>query len=188
MYTGSLHLSKISEISYIYIADFLKEQLQTKVSDPSSLNQGTAESNPSYADRLLRTFILVQMPDAFYQMVGYISLGLFIGLFVFAGIWAFLFLFTLIRTFTSRPWTIFGPWFWIIGSLQVVLGVGLTVFGKFIFPNINFTAVGIPLKSVILAPRTYAFIPSMIYLACFVIALIYVFFKIAAKRSDKERK
>ena len=179
-------LKKISDIAYIYLTDYLRTELQSKVADPSSLEQGSTETYTAYSDRLLTTFVTTQMPAEFYQWVGYVSLGLFIGLFVFTATWVFLFVFTLIKTFTKKPWTFFGPWFWIVGLLQLFLGVGITVLGKFVLPNIQFSATGLPLKQVILAPRTYALVPSMIFLACFVIAIIYAIFKGILKKQVKE--
>lgn len=180
------HIKKISQISYIYLAEYLHGELQKKGSSSETIDQKAGESSPDYADRLLKTYVLMQMPDAFYQIVGYVSLGLFIGLFVFAFIWLFLFVFTLIKTFTKKPWTMFGPWFWIIGLLQPVLGIGLIVFGKFIFPKINFSAAGLPLKSVIIAPRTYALIPSMIFIGCIFLAIVYLIIKIIAKNEYRQ--
>ena len=180
-------LVRISELPYMYMSTYLKTELTGKVTDPSTLDQGPTESNPAYADRLLNTYILLMMPDAFYQAVGYTSLGLFIGLFVFVGIWGILFLITLIKTFTKKPWTIFGPWFWIIGFLQVVLGLGLTVVGKFILPKyLNVAALNLPIKQIILAPRTYALIPSMIYLGLIILAIIYAIMRSSLKRQVRE--
>ncbi len=179
-------LVRISELPYMYMSTYLKTELQSKVENPATLDQGATESNPAYADRLLNTYILTMMPAAFYQAVGYTSLGLFIGLFVFAGIWVILFLITLIKTFTKKPWTIFGPWFWIIGFLQVALGLGLTVVGKFILPKyIDIAALNLPIKQIILAPRTYALIPSMIYLGLIVLAIIYAIMRHSLKSEMK---
>ena len=180
-------LEKISNISYSYLAKYLKEGLQGSVSD-EVLEQGASESTPDYADRLLNLFVTTKMPDAFYNGVKYVSLGLFIGLFVFAIIWLLLFLITLLRTISKKPWTIFGPWYWLIGSLQLVLGLGLTIFGKFVFPTLPLEKVGLPLKTVILAPRTYALVPSILYLVSIVLAIIYLFFKIPVKRKYNREK
>ena len=181
-------LKRISQVSYIYLSSYLKTELQSKVSDPTVLEQASGETIPHYADRLLGLQVLSIIPSVFYQVVGYVSLALFIGIFVFAGIWGLLFIITLIKTFTRKPWTIFGPWFWILGSLQLVLGVGLTVFGKFILPRINIPLNGLPVTNLILSPRTYAFIPSMIYLACIVLAIIYAILRGAAKRQMKKEE
>ena len=179
-------LVRISELPYMYMSTYLKTELTTKIEDPTILEQGATESNPAYADRLLNAYILIMMPAVFYQVVGYTSLGLFIGLFVFAGIWALLFLITLIKTFTKKPWTIFGPWFWIIGFLQVALGLGLTVAGKFILPKyIDIAALNLPITQIILAPRTYALIPSMIYLGLIVLAIIYAIMRHSLKNEMK---
>ncbi len=178
-------LKKIGHLSYIYISDFLKKELQTKVADPAVLNQAVGETLPMYADRLLNLYVITLMPDMFYQVIGYVSLALYIGLFVFAGIWGILFLITLIRTFTKKPWTIFGPWFWFFGSLQLVIGLGLTIVGKFVVPGLDLTFTGLPIQSVILAPRTYTLIPSIIYVVCIVLAIVYAIFKSIAKKEAK---
>lgn len=182
------HIKKISQISYIYLAEYLHQELQSKVDDPASINQQPGESSPDYADRLLKKYVLVQMPEVFYQIVSYISLGLFIGLFVFAFLWVFLFVYTLIKTFSKKPWTMFGPWFWIVGILQPVLGLTLTVVGKFVFPKaFSFASASLPIKSAVFAPRTYALIPSILFIACFAIAIAYFVLKVIAKKQAKER-
>ena len=99
-----------------------------------------------------------------------------------------LILITLIKTFTKKPWTVFGPWFWVIGSIQLTLGISLTVLGKYILPNVKIKAGSIPIKSVILAPRTYTLIPSLIFIACIVIAFIYGFFKRSLKKEIRQNK
>ena len=98
-------LRKISHISYYYLALYLKDGMQKKIADPSQLEQKSDEALTDYSDRLLKLYVFTQTPDGFYQGVGYVSLGLFIGLFVFAGIWLLLFVITLIKTFlpTIRP-------------------------------------------------------------------------------------
>ena len=182
-------VKKISQISYMYLSEYLKKELENKGVE-EDLEQEVGETIPDYADRLLRVFVFTQMPDVFYKAVGYVSLGLYIGLFLFAAIWLILLLFTLIKTFTKKPWTFFGPLFWIIGLLQLVLGLGLTVGGKFILPKyFDISSLGLPISSVMIAPRTYALVPSILYLVCIVLAIVYLFFKIPAKSEYKrERK
>ena len=176
----NVHIKKISDISYIYLSEFLVTKLTGKV-DAAILEQGATETTPDYTDRLLDLFVTTQIPDQVYQVVGYVSLGLFIGLFVFAATWAFLFIFTAIKTFSKKPWTFFGPWFWIVGILQLVMGIGITIAGKFILPMYFSTIPGLPISSIVLAPRTYALVPSIMFVACLVLAIIYLFFKIPAK-------
>ncbi len=179
-------LKPIGKIAYIYLADYLNKQLTGKVDaeTEAELPQKTGEKDEDYADRLLGIFVLTQMPSLFYQIVAYISLGLFIGLFVFAGIWALLLLITLLKTFTKKPWTIFGFWFWLVGFIEVIMGIGITIFGKFILPTINISSLGLPLASVILVPRTYAIIPSLLFLVMIAFAVVYGIFKEAAKNKE----
>ena len=178
-------VTRISQISYMYLSDYLKKELQNKgVSE--SLEREVGETYSNYSDRLLRIFVFTQIPDMFYQAVGYVSLALLIGLVIFAGIWIILFLITLIKTFTRKPWTIFGFWFWFFGLFQLVLGLGLTVAAKFILPQyFDVSTLGLPIKSILIAPRTYALVPSILYLGCIVLAIIYLFFKIPAKHEYK---
>ena len=178
-------VTRISQISYMYLSDYLKKELQKKgVTD--DLEKTSEETYSAYSDRLLRVFVFTQIPNVFYKGVGYVSLFLFIGMFVFAALWGFLFLWTLFKTLTKKPWTFFGPIFWIIGLLQVVLGLGLTVAGKFILPKyFDIASLNLPINTVLIAPRTYALIPSILYLACIVLAIVYLVFKIPAKQEYK---
>ena len=182
----NVHLKKISEIAYIYLSDYLANALNGKV-PPEELQQGTTETTPDYMDRLLNLFVTTQIPDGVYQAIGMVSLGLFIGMFVFAATWLFLFIFTTIKTFSKKPWTFFGPWFWIVGVLQLVMGLGITVVGKFVLPQYSIQSLlpNFPISSIVLAPRTYAFIPSMIFVVCIVLAIFYLFFKVPAKRQAR---
>ena len=181
------HVKKISEYYKDYFIDFLKTQLSPKVSDPSELDQRIGELKDDYMKRLLKMYVSFMLPNAFYQMIGYVCLGLMIGLYVFTAIWVILIVITLFRTLNkNKPWTIFGPWFWIIGGLQLVLGLGLTIAFKFVLPNtLNIASFGIPISSAILVPRTYALVPSILYLVCLVIAIAYIFIKHAAKAEMK---
>lgn len=174
------HVKKISQIAYIYLTKYLKEQLTGKVSS-DKLAQQSGEELPEYGDRLIKLFVYNQMPDMVYKVISYVALGCFIGMFVFAGIWLLLLVITLIRTFTKKPWTIFGFWFWLVGSLQLVLGLGLTILGKFILPKIDISSLKLPLQSAVLAPRTCVLIPSIIFIGMIVFAIVYAIIKSGAR-------
>ena len=178
-------LKKISNISYVYLSQYLKSFLDGKV-DPSELDQQPGESEPDYTDRLTRTLVFTQMPDAFYQVFGGISVGLIIGLILLTVVWGFLFVYTLIRTFTSKPWTMFGPWFFLVGALQVIFGVLLTAITKMVLSNIKIPFDGIPIRSVAMVLRTYALIPSIIFGITIIVAIVYSVFKGNAKAEAKE--
>ena len=184
------HIRPIGMISYYYMIDYLKGELDGKIPN-SELAQKSGENIPDYSNRLLNEFIITMMPNTVYQVVGYICLGIFIGIFIFAIAWGLLFVITLLKTLTRKPWTVFGFWFWPLGSLQLFLGLGLTVFGKFILPKIDVLSnfkfpIQLPIKSIILAPRTFALIPSIIFLLVAVIAIVYFFFKRAVKHQVRE--
>lgn len=182
---------KMEKAAYVFLAKILKEQLSGTVS-PGELEPQVGESREAYAERLSKLYAHNMLPDVFYTITGYSSLGLFIGVIVFAAIWIILIVITLIRTFSSKkPWTIFGPWFWIVGSLQVVLGLALTIFCKFYLPSMSFmqrALEGSPIKSIAVAPRTSMLIPSMIFLGMIVFAIVYTIIAHPVKKEYKDSK
>ncbi|GEM_PF-3114941 len=182
---------KMEKAAYVFLAKILKEQLSGTVS-PDELEPQVGESREAYAERLSKLYAHNMLPDVFYTITGYSSLGLFIGVIVFAAIWAILIVITLIRTFSSKkPWTIFGPWFWIVGSLQVVLGLALTIFCKFYLPSMSFmqrALEGSPIKSIAVAPRTSMLIPSMIFLGMIVFAIVYTIIAHPVKKEYKDKR
>lgn len=184
---------RISQVSYVFLAKTLKEQLSTSTTiPPEELEQELGETKAHYAERLSRLYVYNALPPTFYQIVSYVCLGLFISVLVFAVIWGILFIITLVRTFSSdKPWTIFGPWFWIIGSLQVVLGLGLTIFCKFYLPGLSViqrALQGSPFKSFAIAPRTSMLIPSMIFLGMIVFAIVYTIMAHSVKKEYKNKR
>ena len=177
-----VHLKKISAIAYMYLANYLKGQLAGS-HDEATLTRQSGENDEQYADRLLEIFIKDKMPDLFYKIVGYISLGLFIGLFVFAGVWAILLLITLIKTFTKKPWTMFGFWFWIVGIVELIIGFGLTAITRLVLSKFDVSQLGLPIKQVLVSIKTYALVPSILFVVMIVIAIVYGFFKRACKKA-----
>ncbi|MBP5575123.1 MAG: hypothetical protein J6X50_05300 [Bacilli bacterium] len=175
-----VHLKKISAIAYMYLADYLKGELKSY--DEATLARKSGENDQDYADRLLELFVKDKMPDLFYQIVGYVSLGLFIGLFVFAGVWAILFLITIIKTFTKKPWTMFGFWFWIVGIVELVVGFGLTAITKLVLSKFDVSQFGLPIKEVLISIKTYALIPSILFAVMIVVGIVYAFIRSAAKK------
>lgn len=184
---------RVNQVSYVFLGKLLRDELMHYItSDPDILNQQPGETKAAWAERLSKLYIETILPDTFYQIVGYVCLGLFIGIIVFAAIWAILFLITIARTFSSeKPWTIFGPWFWIFGSLQVVLGLGLTIFCKFYLPGFSFVQnalSGTPIQNFAIAPRTACLIPSMIFLGMIVFAIVYTIIAHSTKKEYKQNR
>ena len=177
-----IHLKKISAIAYMYLASYLKGELKSS-HDEATLERQAGENDEKYADRLLELFIKDKMPDIFYKIVGYVSLGLFIGLFVFAGVWAILLIFTLIKTFTKKPWTMFGFWFWIVGVVELIVGFGLTAITRLVLSNFDVSQFGLPIKQVLVSIKTYALVPSILFVVMIVIGIVYGFFKRACKKA-----
>ena len=172
-------LVKISHISYLYLSNYLYKFLKDKVSDPAYLEKRADENTAQYSDRLVREFVFTQAPDQFYSGVGTVCVFLFIGLFVFLGLWLFLLAFTIYRTFFSKKvWTKFPVWFWLVGSLQLILGLGLTIGGKYMLPRTKIDFGNLPLKSAILAPRTYALTSSILFIVAIAMGIAYFVLKI----------
>lgn len=173
----------ISELPYMYIVNYYKDALITAGVSDSEVAQKDGETYQAYSDRLLGLYVTTQLPPIFYQIVGYVALALYISQYVFIAIWGILALISLLKTFSKKPWTIFGPWFWILGFLQVAMGIGMLVFGKMILPTLNIPIQNFPVTDLIFALRTSFLIPSILYLGCIVLAFIYGFFKRSYKRS-----
>ena len=180
------HVRKISTISYYYLAKSLREKLEGKV-DASELDRGSSETVPDYCDRLISLYIYDIIPAIVYQIIGYVGLGLLILTYVYMAIWGLLILITFIKTFTRKPWTFFGPLFWLIGGLQIITGIGLTVLVRYgLTALLDKLKISIDVVSGFLAVlRTSALIPSMIFIAMIVVAFIYGFFKRGLKREQK---
>ena len=177
-----VHLKKISAIAYMYLANYLKGQL-TDSHDAATLERKSDENDEAYADRLLELFIKDKMPDLFYKIVGYVSLGLFIGLFVFAGVWGILLLITLIKTFTKKPWTIFGFWFWIVGVVELIVGFGLTAITRLVLSKFDVSQFGLPIRQVLISIKTYALVPSILFAVMIVVGIVYAFLRKACKKA-----
>lgn len=183
------HLEKISQISYVYLTKFVKERLSSKEGfDTTILEQKSGEELRDYSDRLLGELVRNEMPDVFYQVIKYVSIGLFVGLFLFTLTWVGLLLFTAYRTFLSKKtWTIFGPLFWLSGLLQLVLGFGITYAFKVVIPTkLDIASLNLPISNVLLAPRTYALVPSILFMVCIVLGIAYLVLKILFKKPLKE--
>lgn len=182
---------KMEKAAYVFLAKILKEQLTSSV-PASELEPAAGESRENYAVRLSKLYAHNMLPEVFYTIVGYASLGMFIGILAFAAIWGILIIITLIRSFSSKkPWTVFGPWFWIVGSLQVVLGLALTIFCKFYLPGMSFiqsALAGSPIKSFAAVPRTSVLIPSMIFLGMIVFAIVYTILAHPVKKEYRNNR
>ena len=179
---------RISEIAYVYFADFLVSQLDEKVEFDVLIKQDD-ESQIEYSDRLTKEYVYTLLPTEFYDVLSKVTLGLLIALIVFAAMWGFLIIYTIFKSMTSRPWTLFGPWFWVLGAIQTILGLGLLIFSKMIFPMLaerfSFYA-STPINSILFSVRTCLIAASIIYIVLIVVAFIYGFFKRRAKRMMKE--
>ena len=185
-------IRRISQMSFHYLSEYLKGELDGKVS-PSELEMKTDEDEFNYSSRLLRLFVYNQIPDDVYTYMSYVALALFIAMFVFAANWIVLIFITLFRTLLSKkPWTIFGPWFWFLGGLQIILGFTLTYLGKVTLPSLDISSYlamfHLPIRSILIAPRTFALIPSIFYMIVVPLAIVYGFFKRSVKRQIREER
>ena len=179
-------LKKISQLSYLYLSDYLAQQLSGKVED-EVLVQKADETVPQYADRLISVFVLTQIPTPVYQIIGYTSLGIMVAIIAFAAIWLAIFGICLYKTLSKNPGMKFGVWFWIIGAFQLILGLGITIAGKFALPKVKipFIMDALPIKSIVLAPRTSALIPSIIFIGFIALAIVYVIIRSFVRKEER---
>ena len=163
------HLEKISLLPYAYLSKFVKDELQKKGISEETLAQKSGENLRDYSDRLLGEFVRDEMPEVFYTAVGYSAVGLYIGLIVLTIAWVGLIVVTALKTFVtkSKLLNLFYPLFFILGIFQLVLGFGITYAGKVVLPKyLDFEKLNLPVTKVLVAPRTYALAPSIIFIVC----------------------
>lgn len=183
------HLERISLLPYAYLSKFIKEELSKKDVSDEVLAQRSGEKTRDYADRLLEEFVHTEMPKEFYMGVGYASVGLYIGLIVLTLAWVGLIVVTALKTFVfkTKLLNLFYPLFFILGIFQLVLGFGITYACKVVLPaKFDIATLGLPISKVLLAPRTYALVPSILFIVC--VGLIIVSFVLGkiGKESKEE--
>ena len=184
------HLEKISELPYLYILKYVKEQLNGKVAE-TELNKKAGETNKDHTFRLLEAWVLNLMPDVFYKVVSYVSLGMFIGLFVFAGTWILLAAFELLHfIFVTKKHRLFKglflPIFVIVGLLQVVLGFVLTGVCKYVLPaKLDISRFKLPIKDAIIVPRTCTLATSIVFIITVGVGIAYFILKLCLPKEEK---
>ena len=163
------HLVKISMLPYGYLTKFVKDELTKKGVSEEVLAQKSGEEMRDYSDRLLGEFVRDNMPEVFYTGVGYAGLGLYIGLIVLTIAWVGLAVVILLKTFVtkSKLLNLFYPFYFILGIFQLVLGFGITYAFKVVLPEkFDIATLNLPVSKVLLAPRTYALVPSILFIIC----------------------
>ena len=163
------HLVKISMLPYGYLTKFVKDELVKKGVSEEVLAQRSGEEMRDYSDRLLGEFVRDVMPEVFYTGVGYAGLGLYIGLIVLTIAWVGLAVVILLKTFVtkSKLLNLFYPFYFILGIFQLVLGFGITYAFKVVLPEkFDIATLNLPVSKVLLAPRTYALVPSILFIIC----------------------
>ena len=185
----SLH--PISDLPYLYAIDFVKEKLNEKVSaDKLAIKEG--ETNREYSNRMLETYVVTQMPEIVYQIVGYVSLGLFIGMFVIAGTWILLAAFEVLHFFFVNKKHrlfkgLFMPFFILAGIIQIVLGFVLTGVVKYVLPEkIDITKFNLPIKSAVIVPRTCTLATSIVFIIAIGAMIALCILKIFVPKEKKE--
>ena len=175
-------IKPIGDLPYLYVIKFAKEKLNGKVPE-ADLVQKAEETNRQYSDRLLEKFVINAIPDMVYSIIGYVCLGIFIGLFVFLGIWLAFAAFEILHFFFPDKKhklfnALFLPGFMLAGLLQLALGFVLTGVCKFILPEkLDLAALKLPIKSGVIIPRTYTLGTSICFIIAVAIGLVYVVLK-----------
>ena len=175
-------LEKISDLPYMYVTKFVKQQLDGKVAE-AELEKKEGETNRAHSDRLLETLVINLIPDIVYQIIGYVSLGMFIGMFIFAGTWILLAAFELLHfIFVTKKHRLFKglflPIFMLSGLLQVVFGFVLTGVCKYVLPaKLDIASFKLPIKDAIIVPRTCTLASSIVFIIVVGAGLVYFILK-----------
>ena len=160
-------IKPVSDLPYLYTIKHIQKELSGKVSD-SELSRKSGETTKAYSNRLLETYVFNIMPDAFYNVVKYISLGISISVYVLVAIWLALAAYqVLLFFFPAKQFGLFKglliPFFAIAGLIQIVLGFVLTGVFKYVLPSkLDIASMKLPIKDAIIVPRTFALGTSIV--------------------------
>lgn len=187
-------ITPLKDIPYLYAIKFIQKELNGKV-DAEQLKAQSGEATRDHSNRLLELYVFNMMPPVFYSVVEYVSLGVIVAMFVLAGIWLFLaayevlgFLFPKAK-FRLIKFFLF-PLFSFAAIIQIGLGFVLTGVFKYIVPNaIDLASLNIPVKEVILVPRTFALGTSIVVIVTIFLLLVnFVLKKVAYQDVGKAKK
>ena len=184
-------IKPISDLPYLYSIKYIEKELAGKVDD-AVLVQKSGETTKAYSNRLLEEYVFNIMPDAFYTVVKYISLGICISVYVLAAIWLALAGYqVLLFFFPAKQFGLFKglliPFFVIAGILQIVLGFVLTGVFKYTLPKkLDIASMHLPIKDAIIVPRTFALGTSIVLIVTIGLLIAsMVIRKIAFKKQEK---
>ena len=184
-------IKPISDLPYLYSIKYIEKELAGKVDD-AVLVQKSGETTKAYSNRLLEEYVFNIMPDAFYTVVKYISLGISISVLVLAAIWIALAAYqVLLFFFPAKQFGLFKglliPFFVIAGILQIVLGFVLTGVFKYVLPKkLDIASMNLPIKDAIIVPRTFALGTSIVLIVTIGLLIAsMVIRKIAFKKEAK---
>ena len=183
-------LKPIADLPYLYIIKFVKEKLNGKYSE-EELGQKAGETNRQQSDRLLETYVTDLIPDLVYQIIGYVSLGLFVGMFIMAGTWILLALFEILHfIFVSKKHRLFKalflPFFAISGLIQIVLGFVLTGVCKYVLPaKLDISSFKLPIKDALIVPRTCTLATSIVFIITIGAGIVLLILKLIAPKNKE---
>jgi len=184
-------LKPLSDLPYMYAIKYVQKELTGKVS-ANELKAKTNETTRQHSDRLLELYVFNLMPDAFYNTVKYISIGIIIAIYILAGIWIFLALYEVLaaifpKTNLKVMKGFLIPLFTIGAILQIALGFVLTGVFKYVIPNnFDLSTFNIPVKQAILVPRTFALGTSIVVIVTIVLLFVNLILKSIAYGDEAE--
>lgn len=143
----------------------------------------TIEQKAAQLNDVLIKFLKSMIPAGSYSTIAMIMKIAFFSLVAFAAIWALFLVFTLLRTFIAKVkiWTFTGPIFWILGLIQIILGVVLTgIISLALSSNILSSMGGAPtseasdvINNLKITIATATFVPSIILLIMIPAMIVY---------------
>ena len=185
-------IKPLSDLPYLYVIKFAKEKLAGKVS-AVDLNKKADETNRVYSNRLLELFVINSIPEMVYQIIGYVCLGLFIGLFVFAGVWLTFAAFEILHFFFPTKKhklfkSLFLPFFMLMGLVQIGLGFVLTGVCKYVLPEkLDLAKLGVPVKEGVIVPRTYTLATSIVFIVAVGLMVANFVIKLLVPKEKEEK-
>ena len=179
----------LSMVMDAMMVDAFRSSNNEKVPEGETLEEKAGKLNSVLAD-----FIKGVIPSDSYSTIAMVLKIILAVLAAFVATWSVHFIFTFIRTIFARNkiWTFTGPIFWILGVIQIILGIGLTVAVGYVMNSGLLSKVAgdsseaaSVISNINVSIYTSMFIPSILLIVLIPTSIVYAVFKGKYKRQLK---
>ena len=168
------NLVSFNDLHYKYFHAFLEDELQYLMPKEQYARQD-GEDIYHHTDRMLTLYLIQYFHDQ--GTFADLAIVLFIGMFFFAAIWVAVFFIALNRI-VKNPYGKIGAWFYILGAMQVIVGIGGYLVCKFYLPLNRYDhIIGLAFNYLKINIITNCFISSIMFIVMCFLGAIYALMK-----------